>query len=40
MTFLDDLIYFNVNEVPERKWVKLKQTYLNDPNFNEKNVEK
>lgn len=39
MTFLSELIEFNVDQVPERKLLKLKQNYLSDPNFSKDKVQ-
>jgi len=38
MNFLESLLDFNVDQVPERRWAKFRQVYLADPNFNKEKV--
>ena len=39
MTLLTDLLEFDVDQVPERRFIKLKQVYLNNPEFNRTKIE-
>lgn len=38
MNFLDSLIEFSPETVTDKRWQKLRQTYLNDPNFTKEKV--
>lgn len=40
MSFKDDLINFQVETVPEKRWNKFRSKYLTDANFNEETIEK
>jgi hypothetical protein len=38
MDFLDSLITFNSDGIPERKWNKLKTVYLNDEKWDQEKI--
>lgn len=40
MSFKDDLINFQVETVPEKRWNKFRSKYLSDPNFKTEIIEK
>lgn len=39
MNFLQELIEFDVDTVPEKRWVKFKNTYLNNEDYREEKIK-